>query len=802
MAIRFNRVALSPEEQRRRDFEQRLRLAQLGERLRTLSLIQAELIRVGDPDELCRLAVELARARLGMSRVSIWLVDANTPTQLRGTYGTDEQGNTRDERDRQVGLAAEYRSPLSADLSQDANFLLNLDVTLVDDRERPVGQGWVAAARMVSGEGVIGWLFVDNLLSQAAYTEDDGDIIKLYASSIGALVQNKHMEMGLLQQQAAQQALQERLRALNEVSIALTRAEGFDALTEQAVELGQSRLGFDRLSLWFMEADGIHAMGSFGTDEVGKTRDERAIRLQIKPGDLAYQAREQGLRVMVSHAANLMDEHRHSIGTGWNAAALLWDGDRILGWIAADNLFSQRPFTLGDQEVLTLYGMTVGHLCTRKRTEEQLQRQRAEEQQFQQRLHALTEVNLKLLKLDTVDELCQKAVELGRARLGIDRMALFFVEDDRIHARGSFGTDEAGNTRDERDVRIAMREDHLSRIATEHSSMVEVWERELVNHQGQVVGHGWNAAAMLWDGEKAIGWIAADNLLMQRPFSQGDRDILTLYGTTLGHLFQRKAAQKAALGIAVEKERAELMTEMMSNLSHDLRTPLSVINTSLYLLERLHDPTTQQEKLGVIKGQTARLEKLIQDILTLSRLEQQPVYTLQPVPLTPMLSELATLYQPVVERKEQSLHLQAEAGTLTVMGLEEELRRILSNLLDNAINYTPVGGSITLRARQEGLFVIVEVSDTGIGIKPEDLPRIFDRFYRADSARSSTSGGAGLGLSIVKRLVQVLSADISAESTPGKGTTFRLTLLAASRKASHPTRPGDTPPPQAPAGTR
>ncbi len=790
MPIRYVKGALSGEEQRRQDIAHRLRLAQLSERLKTLNLIQSELIRASSSDELCRMAVEYGRARLGLNRLSIWLLKAGDPPQLHGTYGVDEQGNIRDERNKRSTLE-EADDPFPAsqlELSTrdqlEFDFQVQQDVTLANDSREPIGKGWLAASRMMSADGIIGWMFVDNLLSQAPYTDDDGDIIKLYANSVGNLYQSKRVEESLRQQQAAEQGLQNRLRALSEVSIHLARLNTFDELTRQAVELGRERLGFDRLSLWFIDELIPFATGSYGTDESGQTRDERQEKLAFGPAHLAWQAREQGVNLQVNHHSPLFDHRLHTVGAGWNAASLLWDGNRAIGWISADNFLKHQPFTPSDQEVLTSYGVMVGYLCTRIRAEENLVRQRAEERQFQERLRALAEVNLELTKIETVDELTRRAVELGRERLGFDRLALFFIQPDRFHAMGSYGTDELGSTRDERYVKISVRENHPAFRAAPGDELVEVFHRELINHRGETVGNGWNAAAVLWDGKQAIGWIAADNLFKQRPYTQVDGDVLALYGTTVGHLISRKWAEQATVNMAIQKEHAEFMTEMVSNLSHDLRTPLSIINTSLYLLERLESPAQQHEKVQTIKGQTARLEKLIQDILTMSRLETQPAYTLRPVQLNHLLTGLVEQYQPVAAQKHQHLQLELDQVS-SVMGLNDEMVRIFSNLMDNAINYTPAGGQITLRTRQKDKWVYAEVSDTGIGIGEEDLPRIFDRFYRADSARSSSSGGSGLGLSIVKRLTEILSADIEVESFPGQGTTFRLKFFAA---MNHPSQ--------------
>src|SRR5262249_18731037 len=138
-------------------------------------------------------------------------------------------------------------------------------------------------------------------------------------------------------------------------------------------------------------------------------------------------------------------------------------------------------------------------------------------------------------------------------------------------------------------------------------------------------------------------------------------------------------------------------------------------------------------------------------------------------------------HRPHAETKRQTLEVVAPDGdsAITAWADEEAIEQILDNLLDNAVKYTPEGGRVFVRWRREGQQVFLEVSDTGIGIPEADLPLIFERFYRVDKARSREMGGTGLGLSIIKHLTQAMHGSVRADSRPGHGTTFTVSLPQA-----------------------
>ncbi len=219
--------------------------------------------------------------------------------------------------------------------------------------------------------------------------------------------------------------------------------------------------------------------------------------------------------------------------------------------------------------------------------------------------------------------------------------------------------------------------------------------------------------------------------------------------------------------------------EFVANVSHELRTPLASIKG---YLETLLDNTTidreqSQEFLGIMMKHTQRLDNLIKDILDLSKLDSHDLtIELHNMDIRPFLESISSRYNEHCVQKDQTFELSIPHNIPMIETNEYTLCQLLTNLLDNAVKYTPRNGRIGLKVEFINESIIFEVSDTGIGIPKEHIPRIFERFYRVDSARSREMGGTGLGLSIVKHIVNLHHGFIHVESTPGVGSKFIITL--------------------------
>ncbi len=229
-----------------------------------------------------------------------------------------------------------------------------------------------------------------------------------------------------------------------------------------------------------------------------------------------------------------------------------------------------------------------------------------------------------------------------------------------------------------------------------------------------------------------------------------------------------------------ELEKVErIRKDFVINVSHELRTPLASIQgyTETLMDGALEDPAHNMRFLGIIRHNAERLARLTADLLTLSRIEQKRQnLEFERYPVNSLIREAVDVVKPIAEKS--GIHLETEfvAEGAGVWCDVESVSQVLSNLLDNAIKYTPAGGSITVGAHPAGQFFELYVRDTGAGIPAEDLPRLFERFYRVDKARSRELGGTGLGLSIVKHLVALHSGAVRVESKLDCGSTFFFTL--------------------------
>jgi two-component system phosphate regulon sensor histidine kinase PhoR len=229
------------------------------------------------------------------------------------------------------------------------------------------------------------------------------------------------------------------------------------------------------------------------------------------------------------------------------------------------------------------------------------------------------------------------------------------------------------------------------------------------------------------------------------------------------------------LDVTEMRRLEQVRRDFVANASHELKTPLTTIRGfAETLLEDDPPDALRRDFLTSIRDNTLRLQRMVEDLLDLSRLESGAWSARrEAVSVAEVVAECLNDFR--TRADEAGVRFVVEGAGIALAD-EQGLRQVFRNLVENSLRYTTRDGTITVRARPEGGRVRVEVSDTGAGIPSRSLPRIFERFYRADTARARSEGGTGLGLAIVRHLIQAMGGEVGAESELGKGTTIWFVL--------------------------
>ncbi len=322
-----------------------------------------------------------------------------------------------------------------------------------------------------------------------------------------------------------------------------------------------------------------------------------------------------------------------------------------------------------------------------------------------------------------------------------------------------------------RGLRVTTREEYLGKTDFDFMPQAPETAAEYFAEEQAVIQTG---QAMLdkehlsFTPDKAQVWTVTSKL----PMRDTTGKITGIVGIGM-NITERKRAEQQRLLLAVEQERAQVLTDFIRDASHEFRTPLSVIQANLYLLERAASPAKRAQQVKHLKEQVAYIGELVEAMLTMSRLDSDHRFAFESLNLNDVMSKIVARLHSPAQEKDLSLTVDLAANRPVVQGDEEAFHDALLNVVENAIRYTETGG-IAVRTYIQDAYVVVEVRDTGIGIAEADLPRIFQRFYRANKAR--TLRGVGLGLSITQKIVEAHRGRIEVESKLGEGTTCRVYL--------------------------
>jgi len=324
------------------------------------------------------------------------------------------------------------------------------------------------------------------------------------------------------------------------------------------------------------------------------------------------------------------------------------------------------------------------------------------------------------------------------------------------------------------------------------------WRTELVDALGQ--------AAMLFDadGHLHVANGAARDLMALAGPGRGSTIVETTASTGIAEVARRvretrepitvdveRAGRELRVGVSMlgdetlivladrtrERQIEDLRRDFVVNASHELKTPVTAIQTlgDAIAVTLPKDPARAASLVKRLNDESERLARLVNELLDLRRLEVAGPLERTPVDLAEVLRLVVAEQLPRAEARGVTIEVDAPEGA-PVAGVHADLEAVVKNLVSNAVKYNREGGRVDVRLRTEGAQRILTVADTGIGIRQQDLPRIFERFYRVDTARSRATGGTGLGLSIVRHAVERHGGRVQVESTLGEGTTFTVTL--------------------------
>jgi signal transduction histidine kinase len=279
-------------------------------------------------------------------------------------------------------------------------------------------------------------------------------------------------------------------------------------------------------------------------------------------------------------------------------------------------------------------------------------------------------------------------------------------------------------------------------------------------------------AARIGAVEQSARRLATGDLTVRAPV-QGNDELASLATT-----FNDMASQLQAADLK-QRELERLRSDLIAWVGHDLQTPLASIRAILEALADrvVDDPDNIQRYLQMAQRDVRSLSLLIDDLFQMAQLDAGGLQLdLAPNSLSDLVSDTLESFSALAAQK--TIHLSGEvAPDVDPVRMDAaRIGRVLNNLVSNALRFTPAGGAVVVQARRDGSRVVVSISDTGEGIDPADLPHVFDQFYRGEKSRSRATGGAGLGLAIAQGIVKAHGGEISADSQPGQGTSFTLSI--------------------------
>lgn len=705
-------------------------------RLAKLSDVALALTRATNVADLSHSAIELGRSHLDFDRLGI-LLKGEEPGLLYGTFGTDEEGHLRDERSFSFEIT---QNPLLVQYiqEQDQHEPSLLDSTTPDQTVLSDVMGWSAVVGIWDDGAVIGYLFADNLLQRRPYSSEDQQILRRYAATLGHLFTHFRIEQTLSQRRMAANRFLNQMSALSRVIAALTMSGSFDELCYSAIDRGRQELGFDRLGLWFTTDEPNYLIGSYGTDEAGNIRDERHQRFAFDNGYTWDKGLTQRERYVYAPSIMIVGLDGQSLQYGWKAAAALWNGEQIIGYLLTDNLLQQRPYSENEGELLALYALLLGHLCSQLRIEETL---REREASYRTLIDAIPDY----MFVVTRDGLILDCHEAQPATLVMPIAEMI------------------GQT---------VQEVVYKKAANRYMAAIEE-----AFATGQVITFEYPLRY-----ETVNDKILHYHLEVRVTAGRGDKVIVLVRDVTNRKLLEDQ------LAVA---QKMESLGRMASGIAHDFNNLLTVIQgfSSLAITVAAEGPPQLRKALERITLASEKGARLTHQLLLFAR---KQVVQPQSLNVNQQIQSVSTILESLLgETIALALHCDSTTGSIYMD--PGQFEQVLVNLAVNARDAMPDGGcfsiatcnvSITANDKNQwlqlpaGLYVLIEVSDTGLGMNEEIQRQIFEPFFTT----KEIGKGTGLGLAICHGIVQQNNGHIQVHSQLGRGTVFSIYLPISLRQ--------------------
>jgi PAS domain S-box-containing protein len=490
--------------------------------------------------------------------------------------------------------------------------------------------------------------------------------------------------------------------------------------------------------------------------------------------------------VHTGHRARYISNPRtRPMGSGLNPIARRKDGTEF-------------PVEIGLSAIETENGVLVTSYITditqQKRAEEELLQLNASLEQRTRQLTALHEIGRTLAATLDLSEIYRVMFrEIAQGLLGTSYLVVALFDQETETIRCGFAIVDEQEMDPTELPPIPLGEGPVSdTIRTREPRIVDLQEAfPRLKERGravQVGGERQPKSALyvpMIGGDKVVGVMQMRHFEADA-FREADMSLLSILASqaavaiTNAQSYAQEQERVDALSRALKQQREldRLKNEFIQNVSHELRTPLGIIYGYAELLDRGELGELQpmhKEPLNIITRRVRMLRKMVDTLITILETDTQELKP-EPVQLADLVQTLLTDFRVVAEQAGLTLKAEVAPNLPPVSGNPTHLHQVLDNLMSNAIKFTPAGGSVSLRLWQEGTDVMLEAADTGIGIPPDQLGRIFERFYQVDSNTTRRYSGTGLGLALVQDIVQAHGGQVTVQSTLGEGSTFQVRL--------------------------